>query len=307
MAITKEYLNQAIDMLSGNKTNEITQNNTAFKTNLQSLEGQKAGTNQNFDKQLEQNTINTTKSQNNYLNNSLSRGLGRSTIATSGAAGIQDSGNKIANVVEQDRAIAVNNIEAQKTILQQNLQATLLGLESSYDSQAQTLGQQLEAQAYARQMERESFDYKKSQDVLDESFRQSQFAYQKQQDALDRQLRASGSGSGGSGSSGRSSSSSSNTAQAQATANTGSSWDKFDNLLGQYYKSTKNQGALSSYIDSFRNSNPEMYKLMNGQFQSVKSSKVNAQTVKRTTSGKVNTVGQATSSVRNTSKTRQSK
>lgn len=218
MAITKEYLNQAIDMLSGNKTNEITQNQTAYKTNLQSLEGQKAGTNQNFDKQLEQNTINTTKSKNNYLNNSLSRGLGRSTIATSGAAGIQDSGNKIANVVEQDRAIAVNNIEAQKTILQQNLQATLLGLESSFTSQAQTLGQQLEAQAYARQMERESFDYKKQQDALDESFRQNQFAYQKQQDALAMQSRGSSSGSR-SGSSSKSSS-----------VNNESAWSEFDKV-----------------------------------------------------------------------------
>ena len=150
MAISKQYLNQAIEMLSGNKQSEITQNQNAYNTNLQSLEGQKAGVNQNFDRQLEQNSINTTMNKNQYLNNSLARGIGRSTIATSGAAGIQDSGNRRANYVEQDRVNALNNIEAQKSILQQNLQATLLGIETDYNSQAMKLAMDLEDRAWSR-------------------------------------------------------------------------------------------------------------------------------------------------------------
>jgi hypothetical protein len=163
MAIDRKYLDEAMEMLSGSKENQKVQLNNSFNQNVQGLEGQKAGVNQNFDNQLEQNTRNTVKSKNQYGNNTLSRGLGRSTIATSGQAGIQDQGNRIAGEVNQNRTDVLGQIEAQKVQLQQALQDSLLGIETQTQSDTQTLAMQLEQQAYERSWAREQFEWQKSQ------------------------------------------------------------------------------------------------------------------------------------------------
>lgn len=185
MAIDKKYLEEAKQMLSGGFENQKVQLNNSFNQNTQSLEGQKGGVNQNFDNQLEQNAMNTTRSKNQYNNNSIARGLGRSTIATSGQAGIQDSGNRIANSVEEQRTGALGNIEAQKTMLQQSLQESLLGLTAQQDSESLGLAQQLEEKAYGRQFEADQFNFTKEQTLADNTFREAQFNYGKAQDALD--------------------------------------------------------------------------------------------------------------------------
>ena len=126
MSIDKKYLEEAKAMLSGQFNTNRVQLNNSFNQNVSSLEGQKGGVNQNFDNQLEQNARNTTRSKNQYNNNTLARGIGRSTVATSGMAGIQDSGNRIAGEVNQSRTDALGQIEAQKVQLQQALQDSLL-------------------------------------------------------------------------------------------------------------------------------------------------------------------------------------
>ena len=200
MAVDKQYLEEAKQMLAGSLENQNIQLQNSFSQNMQGLEGQKAGVNQNFDKQLEQNAINTTNAQNQYLNNSLARGLGRSTIATSGAAGIKDSGNRIANNVNTDRTNALDNIEAQKVKLSEALQASLLGLSANFESQQLTLAQQLADSAYNRQWQEGQFSYQKEQDAIANAMAQAKFDYQKQQDALAYQL-AQAKASGGAGSS----------------------------------------------------------------------------------------------------------
>ena len=80
--VDKKYLEEAKQMLMGGYENQKVQLNNSFNQNVQGLEGQKAGVNQNFDNQLQQNAMNTTRSQNQYNNNTLARGLGRSVIPT---------------------------------------------------------------------------------------------------------------------------------------------------------------------------------------------------------------------------------
>lgn len=162
MAIDKKYLEEAKQMLMGGYENQRVQLNNSFNQNVQSLEGQKAGVNQNFDNQLQQNAINTTRSVNQYGNNTLARGLGRSTVATSGQAGIRDSGNRIANQVNDQRTAALGNLEAQKTLLQQSLQESLLGLTRQQESDSMDLARRLEQTAYDRAWQREQFEYQKS-------------------------------------------------------------------------------------------------------------------------------------------------
>lgn len=228
MAIDKKYLEEAKQMLMGGYENQKVQLNNSFNQNVQGLEGQKAGVNQNFDNQLQQNAMNTTRSQNQYNNNTLARGLGRSTIATSGQAGIQDQGNRIANQVNDQRTQALGNIESQKTLLQQALQENLLGLQSKQESESLSLAQQLEQQAYDRAFQREQFDYKK------------------QQDALARQLALRSGGSSGRGSSGSGSSGSS------GNFNATSAWKYFDQLLkSDISKGTYEAGRFAQQVTKY--------------------------------------------------------
>ena len=223
MAIDKKYLEEAKQMLMGGYENQKVQLNNSFNQNVQSLEGQKAGVNQNFDNQLQQNAMNTTRSKNQYNNNTIARGLGRSTVATSGMAGIQDQGNRIANQVNEQRTQALGNIESQKTLLQQALQESLLGLQSKQESEALSLAQQLEQQAYDRAFQREQFDYKK------------------QQDALSRQLASRSGGYGGSGSSGSS-----------GNFNATSAWKYFDQLLkSDISKGTYEAGRFAQQVAKY--------------------------------------------------------
>lgn len=225
MAIDKKYLEEAKQMLMGGYENQKVQLNNSFNQNVQGLEGQKAGVNQNFDNQLQQNAMNTTRSINQYGNNTLARGLGRSTIATSGQAGIQDQGNRIANQVNEQRTQALGNIESQKTLLQQALQESLLGLQSKQESETLSLAQQLEQQAYDRAFQREQFEYKK------------------QQDALARQLAARSGGSGGRGSSGSGSG---------GNFNATSAWKYFDQLLkSDISKGTYEAGRFAQQVAKY--------------------------------------------------------
>ena len=244
MAIDKKYLEEAKQMLMGGYENQKVQLNNSFNQNVQSLEGQKAGVNQNFDNQLQQNAMNTTRSKNQYNNNTIARGLGRSTVATSGMAGIQDQGNRIANQVNDQRTQALGNIESQKTMLQQALQESLLGLQSKQESEALSLAQQLEALQYERDWQNQQFTYQQSQDKWNQDFKMQQFEYQKQQDALARQLAARSGGSGGSGGSSGSGSS--------GNFNATSAWKYFDQLLkSDISKGTYESGRFAQQVAKY--------------------------------------------------------
>ena len=241
MAVDKQYLEQAKQMLAGSLENQNIQLQNSFSQNVQGLEGQKAGVNQNFDKQLEQNAINTTNAQNQYLNNSLARGLGRSTIATSGAAGIKDSGNRIANNVNTDRTNALDNIEAQKVKLSEALQASLLGLSANFESQQLTLAQQLADSAYAKQWQEGQFAYQKEQDAIANAMAQAKFDYQKQQDAMALAAARRSGGSGGSGTTAQ------NVSGTQAPAYT-NAWSDFGKQLENYMYKGDEAGSPMTWL-----------------------------------------------------------
>lgn len=260
MAIDKKYLEEAKQMLMGGYENQKVQLNNSFDQNVQGLEGQKAGVNQNFENQLQQNAMNTTRSKNQYNNNTIARGLGRSTVATSGMAGIQDQGNRIANQVNDQRTQALGNIESQKTMLQQALQESLLGLQSKQESEALSLAQQLEQQAYDRAFQREQFDYKK------------------QQDALARQLASRSGGYGGSGSSGTG-----------GNFNATAAWREFDKLLKT--DSTKGWYEAGRFAEKIAKVDPENGAMMMNAYREMrkKAGSVEKQTATNKKTGTVYT------------------
>lgn len=75
----------------------------------------------NYDRIVQQSKDNTQVSQNNYSNQVLGRGLGRSSIATTGLAGIQDAGNKILNNVELDHTRELTKLDNNREMQMQDL------------------------------------------------------------------------------------------------------------------------------------------------------------------------------------------
>ena len=276
MAIDRKYLEEAKQMLMGGYENQKVQLNNSFNQNVQGLEGQKAGVNQNFDNQLQQNAMNTTRSKNQYNNNTIARGLGRSTVATSGMAGIQDQGNRIANQVNDQRTQALGNIESQKTMLQQALQENLLGLQSKQESESLSLAQQLEALQHERDWQNQQFTYQQSQDKWNQDFKMQQFEYQKQQDALARQLALAKA---------RGSSSSSKGGNFNATA----AWREFDKLLK--VDSTKGWYEAGQFAAKIAKVDPENGAMMMKAYREMrkKAGSVEKQTATNKNTGKTYT------------------
>jgi hypothetical protein len=86
--------------------------------NVAALNSQKTGINSNYDSQIKANNLNYAMTGNNFNNNTLSRGMGRSTIFTTGMAGIEGERNATDNAINTNRNSELRNIDSQ--IAQQN-------------------------------------------------------------------------------------------------------------------------------------------------------------------------------------------
>lgn len=114
------YKQIAENELSPNYGKQLLGLQTSLKSNNAALDAQVGQTNQNYDSQVGNAQLNGKTAQNNYSNQSLARGLGRSTIATTGLASIGDSTNRIINSVNQYRTNALNDIANQRTLYNNN-------------------------------------------------------------------------------------------------------------------------------------------------------------------------------------------
>jgi hypothetical protein len=191
----KDYNTLATNQINPQLNNQIALLNSALSNKNAALSGQKSGINQNYDIQAEDSRINTEKNRNNYNSNTLSRGLGRSTIATTGLAGITNQGNRILNNIETYRNNALSDIDSQIALNKANTQDQILSLQNSAQQQIQSLAAQLAQQDYEKAWNEDERTYQRQQDALDNTYRDKQYQLQ----LLNAQ--SSGSGGGGSGSS----------------------------------------------------------------------------------------------------------
>lgn len=129
-SIEQGYKDKATSLYDTTYNTNVTNVKNEAATALQNADNQLGSININYDKQSASAQQQTNLSKNNLAKNTLSRGLGRSTIATSGLAGLDASGDKIQAGIEQSRTNDLNNIENIKTTIKNNLTSKLSAMES---------------------------------------------------------------------------------------------------------------------------------------------------------------------------------
>lgn len=116
----------------------------------QSLEQQKGGINQNYDISVGNANLNNRMNKNNVSNTMLGRGLGNSSVAVSGLAEQDAKNTRIIGNIERSRLSDLNNIDAQKALLAQNMEATLGQMAGDREDAIANLARQLESEQWQR-------------------------------------------------------------------------------------------------------------------------------------------------------------
>lgn len=235
-----EYKKQAQQEYDPSYNAKVTAINNALNEQTTNLENQKGTINQNYDTQVQDQNLQNTVNKNNISNSALNRGLGRSSIVTSGLAEADQNNSKLLQRINQSRTNALNDIDTQKTMLKNNASSTLTQMAGDRESELATLIRQYQESDREYNFRKEQFDWQKQQ-------AQQQLALQRQQLAA-AALRARNSSSARSSSRTRSSSSSNSTKN--------SVWAEFedairsgqgDEFLNRNYKSIIQYLGASEY------------------------------------------------------------
>lgn len=149
--------------------------------NQQSLEQQKTGVNNNYNLQVKNQNLNNKLNKNNVSNTMLGRGLSNSSIAVSGLAEQDAKNTRIVGEINRERTGVLNDIDAQKALLAQNMNNTLAQMAGDRESEIMALARQL----YGEDWER---NYKNQTLAQQKELQQMQLAYQYAQLAQQRQL-----------------------------------------------------------------------------------------------------------------------
>lgn len=181
----EEYKKRASEIYDPSYAVKVANENTAFNNTMAQYGNQGNMIEDSFNKAVATNDRNTALNQNQFNNNTLSRGMARSSTATTGLAGIANTGARLNNEASADRTTQINNLETLKTNLRANLESSLKALgnerEGSINSMAMQLQQrdediqrQLDQQAEEKRRYDQEWNFKQEQAAKDEAYRQQQ-------------------------------------------------------------------------------------------------------------------------------------
>jgi DNA repair exonuclease SbcCD ATPase subunit len=180
MATAKDYLGQAEQELSGQYNSKMEQLKSNLASQLANYETSKGTINQNYDKQVDNQNLQNTLSENNFSNTMLGRGFGRSSMVTTGLAGMDDKNTRLVGNINANRTSELNNVNNQITNANNTYASSLKSLNDEKGAAIQQLARQLEAQAWER------------------AYQERQLELQRQQVEAQKQRYSSGYGSGSS-------------------------------------------------------------------------------------------------------------
>lgn len=188
-----DFIDAAGNYINPIINNQIVQLQNALNNAITNLENQKSGIHSQAEESITAANRSSQAAKNNYNNNTLARGLGRSTIATTGLTGIDNENNRILANIEKARAEAINAVDAQKTSAQNQFENTRAGLESDRQAQIRAKADELYNQEYQRYMQEQAriadeawkkyqADMNAYNQAIDNAYRNWQMQYQVNQD-----------------------------------------------------------------------------------------------------------------------------
>lgn len=144
MAVNQKYVDEANDTYSGQYDNKRRALENALNSSISNLNVSKGGINSAYDGQVKNQNLQNTLGKNNFSNSMLGRGLGRSTIATSGLAGLDTTNARVVNDINTNRTSALSNVDTSIADLKNSHQNNLIGLDSEKMSAVNQLARELQ-------------------------------------------------------------------------------------------------------------------------------------------------------------------
>ena len=109
--LTQKYVDQATATYDPQFNTQLTSLQNALDKKVSDLEASKGGINKTYDTQVDnQNRTNTTN-KNNFSNQTLARGLGRSSVATSGLGEFDQQNTRLIGNINTARAGAISDVD----------------------------------------------------------------------------------------------------------------------------------------------------------------------------------------------------
>lgn len=166
-----DYYAQAEQQTQAEHNKKVQNLKSQLASNQLALDQQKTGVNQNYDYQVAQQNLQNKLNKNSVSNAMIGRGLGNSSIAVSGLAEQDAKNTRLVGDINRNRTSDLNNIDAQKALLDRNYNAEVGQLEADRLSEIRSLAYQLEDRAFDK-------DYKNRQMALQEQAQKATEAYQ---------------------------------------------------------------------------------------------------------------------------------
>lgn len=175
-----DYRKQATQEYDVSYNQKVQSLKNQLAQNQQTLDQQKTGINANYDTQVANQNLSNQKSKNNISNTMLGRGLANSSIVTSGLAEADQINNRYVGEINSGRTGALNDIEAQKALLAQNLQGSLATMSADREDAISTLARQLEDRQFEKDYKNNGLALQREQMLAQQQYQNMSLAQQKE-------------------------------------------------------------------------------------------------------------------------------
>jgi hypothetical protein len=183
------FMQQATDEIQPVINNQLQILQNSLNRKLTNLEGQKTGIEQRAADDIFNTQSNTKIKQNAYNNSSLARGIGRSTIASTGEASYGVEENRILANIDKAKTASLNSLEAEKSNLQGEYEDTKSGLLTDSEAKIRTRAEELKNIDYNRNLQERKFTADQEASKADRALKEKQFAKEIEDSAFDRSIK----------------------------------------------------------------------------------------------------------------------
>lgn len=152
----KQQAQQQYDPTYNNQKNSLT---SALAQQLAGLNQQKQVTNQNYDANVTDQNKQNYLTKNNFSNNTLGRGMARSSITTSGLAGLDDSNTQAVAGINSERGSKLGLIDTDISNANAKFGDQISSLNVDRENQIMTLARQLMGDAQAAELTQAQANY----------------------------------------------------------------------------------------------------------------------------------------------------
>ena len=185
MALDQKYIQQATNEYNPTYNAKVTALKNQLAQNKLTLDQQKTGINTNYDTQVANQNLANLKSKNNISNTMLGRGLANSSIVTSGLGEADQQNNRLVGQINTARTGALNDIEAQKALAEQNVNNTIGQLEGDKQSAIMALARQLYDSDWTKNYQSEQLAMQKAAQLAQQAYQNRTLAIQQQNAATE--------------------------------------------------------------------------------------------------------------------------